>query len=443
MKTVDSGSITYIYGQNGLLISEADEQGQITTEYINLNGQPIGMVTREVTPGEPPVPEEHIVDNGDPGTSFEGTWAEKTNRKDYGTSYLLADGGTGSTYTWTPTINGGEYEVYAWWISSKKYSNAVDYVVTHAGQQSQVTVDQTSGGGQWNLLGQFSFTGDGSETIQVSDTNGKTVADAVRLVRITQAPPPQVTESSWYVHTDHLGTPQRVSNDTGQTVWKVSQSPFGKSIPDPDVDGDGVEVEMNLRFPGQYFDSETGLHYNMNRYYDPRTGRYLTSDPIGLDGGLNTYSYAINNPIIYIDPLGLACRQTRRGLRCTPRSGQTGGRVGIFGCLIGCVSYTQGDVEAQASMSTTFGGGIMLCQPKREEQSCKTEEPAQEKDCGIYDPNCDNKLLFSPSVAELAKNGRIGVGLGFLRNPDGSSCVLVGPFISPAPITYHLGNISE
>nr|WP_303902818.1 RHS repeat-associated core domain-containing protein [Thiohalomonas denitrificans] len=105
-----------------------------------------------------------------------------------------------------------------------------------------------------------------------------------------------------YIHADHLGTPRVITQpDTGTGVWRWDSDPFGTAPANEDPDGDGRKLAYNLRFPGQYFDEETGLHYNYFRDYDSSTGRYIESDPIGLEGGLNTYVYAMSNPIVYMD----------------------------------------------------------------------------------------------------------------------------------------------
>ena len=102
-----------------------------------------------------------------------------------------------------------------------------------------------------------------------------------------------------YVHNDHLGTTQVLTDKDQNVVWKGNYDPFGN------VDIVVEQVEMNLRLPGQYYDKETGYLYNYFRDYDATLGRYLQSDPIGLNGGLNTYGYVGANPINYTDPFGL------------------------------------------------------------------------------------------------------------------------------------------
>lgn len=103
----------------------------------------------------------------------------------------------------------------------------------------------------------------------------------------------------YYVHTDHLGAPLALTDSSGTVQWKGSYDPYGN-----------VTVEVNnldqtQRFPGQRYSAETGLHYNYFRDYDPEIGRYLQSDPIELNGGINTYGYVSGNPANYVDPLGL------------------------------------------------------------------------------------------------------------------------------------------
>jgi RHS repeat-associated protein len=112
--------------------------------------------------------------------------------------------------------------------------------------------------------------------------------------------------SIYFIHVDHLNTPRLAANAAGQTVWLWHQGePFGNNVPDENPSGLGA-FDLPLRFAGQRYDAETGLHYNYFRDYNPSLGIYRQSDLIGLRGGLNTYAYAYNNPLSWWDPFGLA-----------------------------------------------------------------------------------------------------------------------------------------
>ena len=109
-----------------------------------------------------------------------------------------------------------------------------------------------------------------------------------------------------FVFTDQIGTPLLVTDDRGTAVWRARIAPYGEAQLEEEA------IEFNLRFPGHYYDRELSLHYNRFRYYDPRLGRYLQSDPLGIAGGLNLYAYPAS-PLSHADIRGLACGPRRTG----------------------------------------------------------------------------------------------------------------------------------
>jgi RHS repeat-associated protein len=203
----------------------------------------------------------------------------------------------GETFTWEPAIpSSGVYTVYARWPASSLNSSAASYSIVHAGGTATVVANQRLNGGSWKYLGSFEFAANaGHKVILQASADGDTIADAVRLVGSAPAP-----ANVLYVHSDHLGTPQKMTDATKVVTWDRVQDPFGNTH---SLAG---TAQNPLRFPGQYADEESSLSYNYFRDYDPTLGRYVQSDPIGLIAGPNTYAYAGSRPISVLDPLGLA-----------------------------------------------------------------------------------------------------------------------------------------
>jgi RHS repeat-associated protein len=133
---------------------------------------------------------------------------------------------------------------------------------------------------------------------------------------------------AYFVHPDHLDTPRVIVNAANQTVWRWDSAPYGDTAADENPNGLG-EFSYSLRLPGQQYDGESGQHYNYFRDYEAATGRYVQSDPIGLWGGLDNYSYT-NGPVTSTDPFGLSKK---------PRVNHEGDGVIPPGCSIRSLLY--------------------------------------------------------------------------------------------------------
>ena len=111
------------------------------------------------------------------------------------------------------------------------------------------------------------------------------------------------------IQPDHLGSPRVVIDATSNTpvwTWELAGEAFGATPPNQGPDGNGQPFVLNMRFPGQRYDAATGLNYNYFRDYESATGRYVQSDPVGLKGAINTYTYASSSPLTFLDFAGLA-----------------------------------------------------------------------------------------------------------------------------------------
>ncbi|MBB6522824.1 RHS repeat-associated core domain-containing protein [Pseudoteredinibacter isoporae] len=180
-----------------------------------------------------------------------------------------------------------------------------------AGRLSESNNSGTSASYHYNYRGQrVKKTVNGVTRYFIYDKNGNVIAEANasgnvvrqyvylngrRLAQLENG-------STYFIHTDHQDNSVALTDGSANVVWKGKRDPFGE------VDVTTQTITHNLRLPGQYYDLESGLHYNYFRDYDPSLGRYIQSDPIGLSGGINTYGYVGQNPLRFVDPDGrIAC----------------------------------------------------------------------------------------------------------------------------------------
>jgi RHS repeat-associated protein len=219
-------------------------------------------------------------------------------------------------------VSGAETRAFAYDAAGNLTGDGSNsYTYDDAGRRVSATVNGQSWQYAYNALGQRVMKRSGTGTtlfmydeqghlLGEYDGTGRLIQETVWLgdIPVATLKPSASGQGTdiHYVHADHLNTPRRISRPAdNMLLWAWDSEPFGNSAPDQNPQGAGT-FAYHLRFPGQYFDQETGLHYNYFRDYDPGTGRYIQSDPIGLEGGsMSLYTYADNAPTMNADPLGL------------------------------------------------------------------------------------------------------------------------------------------
>jgi RHS repeat-associated protein len=236
---------------------------------------------------------------------------------------LTQTGTTPITFTVSPTSNqvtatsGSLVRTYSYDAAGNATSNGTSFTYNDRGRMASTSGSSTLY--LYNALGQM---------IEKSGTPGTTVFmqdEAGHLVGEYSSTGTLVDETVWlgdipvatlqpngsggvniyYVHSDHLNAPRKVSQPSSNTlVWRWDTDPFGTTAANQNPAGLGTFV-YDWRFPGQMYMAETAVNQNYFRDYDPAVGRFVESDPIGLQGGVNSYTYAFGNPSLNVDPSGL------------------------------------------------------------------------------------------------------------------------------------------
>lgn len=233
-----------------------------------------------------------------------------------------------------------------------------------------------------------------------------------------------------YIEADALGTPRVVVDPTrgtsGAVVWRwdLTGEAFGTTAPTQDPDGDATAFVFDMRFPGQRYDSVSGMNYNYFRDYDPGTGRYTQSDPIGLKGGISTYGYVGGNPMARIDALGLAA---------VSEPTMSGYQPINWGWLRNLGVWLEGAAAGAATRAATSTGvGLLLYSPSMGYSECEAPgvnfamciernypRPTLPRVSPMKTEACRDEDGYMKCVAGCSAAAQVGLTMCEIQHPDG------------------------
>ena len=356
------------------MLAETDVAGTALKEYVYLNGAPLALIDYD--------------QDGDGVRNADDNCINLPN------GYLIPDAGGNSQLDADADGYGNLCDAD---FNQNGVTNTIDLGIFKAAYGSTDSLTDLNGDGFVNTLDLGRFKAEFGTLPGPSGPNGGAVPAEI-----------------YSLHNDHLGTPMVMTDESGTIIWRATYDPFGRATVNEDPDGDGAHITMNVRFPGQYYDQETGCHYNLNRYYCPDIGRYLTADPIGLKAGLNSYSYTENNPVKNTDRYGLETNICLRPLGGTPQ----GATFPVINHTYGCVGDTQSGWTCD-STAPNSGGVLENTWPFGQGSSGKPSNPYND----YYDPKSCHKVVDDNKCVEQCILKKWGQDRPWYQvGPGGTDC---------------------